>query len=136
MRLPEEPELDDGINIVPMIDVIFSILAFFIVSSLYLIRSEGLPVNLPSATTTESVKKEQINVTIESDGDIFLNREPIQVEALPSALRALVQKGDEALVVINADTEIEHGRVVEVMDQLRQVEGVNLAIAAKKIEQK
>lgn len=133
MRLPEEPDLDEGINILPMIDIIFSILAFLIISTLYLTRSEGLPVNLPSASTAQSVKKEQINVTIESDGDIFLNRESIAMEGLPSALKALVQSEGETLVIINADDQVEHGLVVEVMDHLRQVEGVKLAIAAKKV---
>jgi len=51
MRLPDEPELPTQINIVPMIDVIFAILTFFIISTLYLTRSQGLPVNLPSAKT-------------------------------------------------------------------------------------
>lgn len=54
MRLPDEFEAQGEINIIPMIDVIFSILAFFIISSLYLSRSDGLSVNLPSAQTTES----------------------------------------------------------------------------------
>jgi len=47
MRLPDEPEIPTAINIVPMIDVIFAILAFFIMSTLFLTRSEGLSVNLP-----------------------------------------------------------------------------------------
>ena len=53
MRLPDEPELPAQINIVPMIDVIFAILTFFIMSTLYLHRSEGLPVNLPQAATAK-----------------------------------------------------------------------------------
>lgn len=54
MRLPEEPDLPPQINIVPMIDVIFAILTFFILSSLFLTRLEGIPVNLPKAGTAEN----------------------------------------------------------------------------------
>ncbi len=54
MRLPDEPDMPSQINIVPMIDVIFAILTFFIMSTLYLTRSEGLPVNLPTASSARS----------------------------------------------------------------------------------
>lgn len=74
MRIPDEQDVQGEINIVPMIDAIFSILAFFIISSISLIRSEGLPVNLPSAKTTESQKVAQINVTIQPDGKVFFKQ--------------------------------------------------------------
>lgn len=130
MRIPDEPDLNEGINILPMIDIIFSILAFFVISTLYLTRDQGLPVNLPSASTVETVTQEQIKVTIDSDGEIFLNQDSIKLEDLPSVLKTLVENQGQTLVIINADEKVEHGRVVEVMDYLRQVEGVKLAIAA------
>ena len=132
MRLPDEPETPFEINIVPMIDVIFSILAFFIISTLYLTRSEGLPVDLPSAQTAQVEQSVQINVTIEPDGDLFLDRQSIRLEQLKGAVGALIEPNSESLVIINADEKVEHGQVVSVMDRLRQVEGAKLAIAAKK----
>ena len=132
MRLPDEPETPFEINIVPMIDVIFSILAFFIISTLYLTRSEGLPVDLPSAQTAQVEQTVQINVTIEPDGELFLDRQAIELEQLQGAVGALIAPNSESLVIINADETVEHGRVVSVMDRLRQVEGAKLAIAAKK----
>ena len=132
MRLPDEPETPFEINIVPMIDVIFSILAFFIISTLYLTRSEGLPVDLPSAQTAQVEQSVQINVTIEPDGDLFLDRQAIELEQLKGAVGALIEPNSESLVIINADEKVEHGQVVSVMDRLRQVEGAKLAIAAKK----
>lgn len=132
MRITDEPDLAAEINIVPMIDVIFSILAFFIISTLFLSKTEGLPVNLPSASTAEVKDTAQINVTIEADGDIFLNRQPIKLESLKQATTAEIGKKKEGLVIINADEKVEHGQVVEVMDILRQVEGAKLAIAATK----
>lgn len=132
MRLPDEPEAPFEVNIVPMIDTIFSILAFFIISTLFLTRSEGLPVNLPSAQTAEAKTSEQINVTIEPDGDIFLNRQAIQLDRLQASVSTLIKPNTESLVIINADKKVEHGRVVSVMDRLRQVKGAKLAIAATK----
>jgi biopolymer transport protein ExbD len=132
MRIPDEPDLQGEINIIPMIDVIFSILAFFIISSLYLTRSEGLPVNLPSAQTAEVKQTSQINITVEQDGDIFLDRQPIGLDSLIQSVDAKIPENETVLVVINADEAVSHGIVVQVMDRLRQVDGATLAIAAKK----
>jgi biopolymer transport protein ExbD len=132
MRLPEEPEIPAQINIVSMIDVIFSILAFFLVSSVYLTRSEGLDVNLPKASTATVQKTEQINVTIQADGAIALNRQPVQLDNLQTSVQQLVKPEVSSMVVLNADEKVNHGRVVAVMDRLRQIEGVQLAIAAQR----
>ena len=132
MRLPDESEKSMGINITPMIDVIFSILAYFIVSSLSLTRSEGLPVNLPQASTAKVQKTEQINVSILPDGAIALNRQPIALEKLESEVKGKIAPNTESLVILNADKAVDHGRVVEVMDKLRQVKGAKLAIATSK----
>ncbi len=130
MRPPIESEDNFEINILPMIDVIFCILAFFIISSLFLTRSQGLPVDLPSAQTSEPQQKVQINITIEADGDMFIDRQPIQLEQLQEKLTELVKPESESLVIINADEKVEHGKVVKVMDRLRQVPGAKMAIAA------
>jgi biopolymer transport protein ExbD len=132
MRLPDEVDKPGEINIVPMIDVIFSILAFFIISTLYLTRSEGLPVNLPSASTAKSQPSIKITVTIQPDGVLALNRKPIQLEALEDSVRSLVETNSESLVIVNADEKVDHGQVVSVMDRLRRVKGAKLAIATQR----
>ncbi len=133
MNLPDDSETPFEINIVPMVDVIFSILAFFIISSLYLTRSQGLPVNLPRATTAETQLPDSITVTINVNGEIFVNRQPIGVSELEERVRSQIGSGSnsQGLVIINADERVTHGRVVRVMDRLRQVEGVRLAIATQ-----
>lgn len=132
MRLPQEPEPPYQINIVPMIDVIFAILTFFILASLSLSRSEGLPVNLPGATTSQSQPQSQTVVTIDRSGNLALNRQPIDLEALEAQIRVLAAKGQQPFVVINADQSVTHGRVVAVMDRLRKIEGVRMAIATQR----
>ncbi|MEQ9670279.1 ExbD/TolR family protein [Coleofasciculus sp. G2-EDA-02] len=132
MRLPDDSETPFQINIVPMIDAIFAILAFFIISTLYLTRSEGLPVNLPTATTAESQLQDRIiTITIQENSAIFINREPIELSQLEAGIESLVTANSQVLVIINADENVPHGRVVSVMDRLRLVEGIRLAIATQ-----
>lgn len=131
MRLPDEPDLPPQINIVPMIDVIFAILTFFIMSSLYLVRSQGLPVNLPGAITAQQQPQTQIVVTVDRQGQLALNLKPVQLENLKAQVQSLIRPGNTPLVVINADRDVTHGRVVTVMDQLRSIQGIRMAIAAQ-----
>lgn len=132
MRLPDEPDTPLQINIVPMIDVIFAILAFFIVATLFLTRSEGLPVNLPKAQTAQVQQKTRITVSVDPQGEISLNRQSVPLDSLVPEIQNLMQPNQEALVIVNADEQVNHGLVVQVMDQIRQIEGAKLAIAAKK----
>ncbi|MEM8676933.1 MAG: biopolymer transporter ExbD [Cyanobacteria bacterium P01_G01_bin.67] len=131
MRPINEAEDTFEINILPMIDVIFSILAFFIISTLFLTRSLGLPVDLPSAQTAEPEQSVQLNITIEPDGKLFLERQPIELDELKGALTKKIKPDSESVVIINADQKVEHGTVVKVMDRLRQVPGARMAIAAE-----
>ena len=129
MRLPDEPDLPFQINIVPMIDVIFAILTFFMMSSLFLTRSTGVPVNLPKATTAQAQNSGRFTVTVNARGQIQLNNQTVSLSELKPRLQALV--GTQPVqVIINADERVSHGQVVAVMDQLRQVTGVRLAIRA------
>jgi len=133
MRLQDEPDIPAQINIVPMIDVIFAILTFFIMSTLFLTRSEGLPVNLPKAATAKQQQvPAKITITLDEQGAVSLNRQPILVDSLAQQLRNLVGTNQEVLVIINADERVGHGKVVAVMDQVRQVQGAKLAIATQK----
>ncbi|MEH2085221.1 ExbD/TolR family protein [Nostoc sp.] len=133
MRLPDEPELPLQINIVPMIDVIFAILTFFIMSTLFLTRSEGLPVNLPKAATAKQQQvPTKITITVDEKEQVSLNRKPIAVDDLTAQVRSLVGSNPEVLVIINADEKVDYGRVVAVMDRVRQVPGAKLAIATQR----
>lgn len=133
MRLPSDPEPSPQINIVPMIDVIFAILTFFIMSSLFLTRSAGLPVNLPGAATSEAQSRSQLVVTIDAQGGLALDREPMDLDALGLRVQETIAASpNPPTVVINADQAVSHGAVVAVMDRLRQIPGVRLAIATQR----
>lgn len=132
MRLPDESDVPAQINIVPMIDVIFAILTFFIMSTLYLTRTDGLPVNLPIAATGQTQRPAQATVTIDPQGRLSLNRQAITLDDLEGAVRQQVKPGQELVVVLNADKVVPHGQVIEVMDRLRRVKEAKLAIATQK----
>ncbi|MBC7822855.1 MAG: biopolymer transporter ExbD [Candidatus Parcubacteria bacterium] len=132
MRAPQEPESPLEMNIVPMMDVVFSILTFFIMSTLFLTRSEGLPVNLPQAATAKQQQQTRIAVTIKPDGQLALNKQPIQVSQLETGVRSLIQANQSSIVVINADEKVEHRYVIAAMDQIRKIQGVKMAIATKR----
>lgn len=128
----DEPDIPAQINIVPMIDVIFAILTFFIMSSLSLTRSEGLPVNLPQASTGQLQQQNlKALVTVKASGELFVNRDRVPLEQLTNQVSQL--RGDQAeiIVIVNADESVDHGQVVEVMDELRKVRGAKLAIATE-----
>lgn len=132
MRPLDEPEAPFQINIVPMIDVVFALLTFFIMSTLFLTRSEGLPVNLPSSTTAKIERPARVTVTIDKAGNLLINREPIQLQMLEDAVRKKQQPNQSLTVVLNIDEAVTHGQVVAVMDKVRQIPNTKLAIATKK----
>ena len=132
MRLADEPDIPPQINIVPMIDVVFAILTFFIISSLFLSRSESLPVNLPQAATAQSSPPAKVTITVDPQGKIALNRQPISLNQLEASIRENMEPNKDLMVILNADEAVNHGHVVKVMDQIRRIKGIKFAIAAKK----
>ena len=131
MQLPPDEESRLTINIVPMIDVVFAVLAFFILSTLYLTRTEGLPVNLPTATTAVSQDEATLTLTIVADGSLFLGDRAVTLEALADEVQALIAPGQSAMVTVRADTATPHGQVVTAMDRIRNLDGVRLGIATQ-----
>ncbi|MEH2146368.1 ExbD/TolR family protein [Nostoc sp.] len=128
-----EPDLAPFINVVPLIDVMFALLTFFIMSTLFLTRSEGLPVNLPKAATAKEQQiPTKVTITVDEKGQVSLNRDPIAVNDLAARVRTLVGSNPDTLVIINADKKVLHGEIVGIMDQVRQVKGARLAIATQK----
>ncbi|APB33808.1 Biopolymer transport protein [Gloeomargarita lithophora Alchichica-D10] len=132
MRLNEENEAPAQINIVPMIDVIFAILVYFIVSTLSLTRLESLPVNLPGASTAQVQDAPPVTVSLTREGTVAINQKTVPVGEVQNQVRALVPTGQNTVVVINADREANYGQVVAIMDQLRQIPGVRIAVATKR----
>ena len=117
------------IEIIPMIDVVFFLLVFFMMTSLAMTIYQGLPVSLPEAASGQRAAAEIANITVSRDGQTYLNREPVALSALPDRLRPLLAAHRDLAVVINADREVAHARVVDVLDGLRGSGVTRIAIA-------
>ena len=121
------------IDILPMIDIIFSILAFLIISSLYLTRVETVSVELPKASNSIKQNKKFINISIDKSGNLFINKKSIKFQDLKYNVVNLVDESKN-LVVLNADKNISHGYVISVLDVLRSIDGLKLAISTISID--
>jgi len=135
MKFIEENESNlegEGINIVPMIDVIFAILTFFIISSLDLIRITNIPVNLPKASTSTLVKDKPIVLTIDRENNIFLEKKPIDSKILVDQIKNIISDYSTDILIISADKEVTHGKVVEVIDQVRSIDNLRIGMSTDK----
>ena len=128
------------IEIIPMVDVMFLLLVFYILSSLALTTQRGIPVQLPQAGSGQSAggPSQEVVVTITPTGDFYLNKERVEPTHLGESLVALgatrpggmedIRRGN---LVLNADLAVQHRLVVQAMDQLRAVGVENFAIATE-----
>jgi biopolymer transport protein ExbD len=117
------------IEIIPMIDTIFFLLVFFMMASLSMAVHHGMPVNLPQAATGVNAVTDAVSVSVDRDGRTFLEREPVPLAGLGERVRSLEQPG--RAVIINADAEVTHRHVVDVLDALRTAGVSRIAIAVK-----
>ena len=132
LYLKEDIHSENQINILPMIDIIFAILSFLIVSTLYLSKVDTIPVELPKASSSVSQDKKFITISIDKVGNLFLNKKKILLEDLKTSIFNLIND-DSKVVVLNADRKVSHGIVVKVLDSLRSIEGLKIAISTKSI---
>lgn len=116
--LSQQQQDDAEINMTPMLDVVFIMLIFFIVSTSF-VREAGIDVNRPSAESSESQSKTAVLVAISSENEIWVDRKPVDVRMVRPAIERLKSEQSEINVVIQADERATTGQLVKVIDQLR-----------------
>jgi biopolymer transport protein ExbD len=131
MRIARKASEKARIEIIPMIDVIFFLLVFFMISTLSMTINRGLPVNLPTAATSQKDVRDNVSLTVMQDGKIFLNKEPVTLQDMGPRVKAALAADPRLAVVINADGQVLHSTVVDILDELRQAGVAGLAIAVK-----
>lgn len=119
------------IEIIPMIDTIFFLLVFFMISTLSMAHYRGLAVNLPKAASGKQPPTDSVSITLSKEGRVFFNKQEVESELLSNLLRENLAKNPDLLVILNADHGALHGQVVEVMDKVRQAGVAKLSIAVK-----
>ena len=132
MYFKEKDETEYSINILPMIDIIFAILSFFIISSLYLTKIDTIKVNLPkSSTAVREHNKPQI-ITIDNNENIYFNSREISLTNMSSIIRTNIENLEEPIVILRADTSVKHGFIVNLLDELRKIENLKVGISTEK----
>ncbi|HEY7495288.1 MAG TPA: biopolymer transporter ExbD, partial [Candidatus Tectomicrobia bacterium] len=126
-RTPEKARIE----VIPMIDIIFFLLVFFMISTLSMTINRGLPVNLPRAASSQKALRESFNLTVTKDGEIFLNKELVTLSEITPKVKAGLEKDPGLLAIISADEHVIHGTIVDLMDQIRLAGVSRLAIAVK-----
>lgn len=122
------------INVTSLIDVVFLLLLFFVVTSTFLERP-GLDLSLPAASPTEVARRDEVTVELDADGATWLDGARLEATDLEGAIvEALAAAGTER-VVLEADERVPHGRVVEAMDAARRAGATGLVVATRPREE-
>ena len=122
---------DPQINILPMIDIIFVILSFFIVSSLYLVKLESIPLNLPNAETSKNELNDPMIVSLDVEGNIYINKNISTRESFENDISKLIVNEDKKLILIRADKDIKYGEVVYLLDIIRKFKNLKIAVSTE-----
>lgn len=131
MRFSTARRPDPLVDITPMIDIVFQLVLFFMVSTTFK-TSSGIQVDLPRSSQEVVVaEQDDLQILMTLDGTTYLNDTEVTTEALKRSLEEVATADINRLVVIKADTGVEHGRVVEVMDLARGLGLTRLAIATE-----
>lgn len=120
---------DTGIDMTPMLDIVFIMLIFFIVTTSF-VKESGIDVNRPSAATTEKKERASILIGISEVGDIWIQKRKVDVRSVRANVERLKAESPEGGVVIQADKAAKSGLLVQVMDQVRLAGVANVSIAA------
>lgn len=123
-------ESEVGINITPLIDVVFILLIFFAVTTSF-ITTSSIKVDLPKAKGDAVEQKKNIRIAVDYSGKLYVDGLPINDKELSNKLSELKQVNPEALIVIEADEKALHGKVIFVMDTARESDFTRFAIATE-----
>ncbi len=119
------------IEMLPLIDIVFLLLVFFIYAMLSMAVHRGLPVILPTSSTAKIDKQLILSVTIRADGRIFLNEDPISLRDLSEALRREAKKRRETGVLLFADKTLPYQKLFRVLDEIRMAGLTRISLQAE-----
>ncbi len=124
-------EAISDINVVPLVDIILVVLIIFMVTA-PLIMKPSISVNLPKASSGDASQKTQLTITLTGDGKLFLNNNEVDLNIVLVTAQEEVAKNPEIQAIISADKDVPHGKVVTVMDTVKQAGVKKFAISIEK----
>ena len=116
--------------IIPMIDIMFFLLVFFIMSTLYMVNVKTVDVNLPKAQSAQTQLNVTYLITVRKDGSLWLEDQPIDADTLVQQARMESQKNPRFAVVVRADGDMNYSGVMELLDRFRQAGITRFGLAA------
>ena len=122
------------IEMIPLIDIVFLLLIFFIYAMLSMVAHHGFKVDLPQATTAEIDKEDYASITVDKDNRILLNKEEVLLENLSEEIKTEIKEGVK--IFINGDKEADLGVVINVLDTLRRDNIKEVYFETEPVEQK
>ena len=120
---------DAEVNMTPMLDIVFIMLIFFIVSTSF-VRESGIDVDRPIAKTSETQTKTAVMIGLSADEEIWLDRKPIDIRMVRPSLERTNHEQTEISAVVQADKDSSTGELVKLLDQLR-LAGVPYTVSTK-----
>ena len=130
MRFRRPGQLRINIDIAPLVDVIFLLVIFFAVSTTFL-ESSGLKLQLPESSATTEREVKEIAVFVGADGEVVFEDEALTHEQLGSRLQEVLEDSERKVVVLRADTGTPHGKVVTVIDLIKDAGAEALTVATR-----
>ena len=121
---------DSGLDLTPMMDIVFIMLIFFIVTTSF-VKETGVDINRPNAETAERDEKGNILVAITQNNEIWIDKRRVDLKAVRANIERLKIEYPEGSVIIQADKESRSGLLVEAMDQIRLAGVLEISIAAE-----
>lgn len=111
------------IEIIPLIDIVFFLLATFVMVSLSMVKNQGIPVNLPKASTgtRQAQSGEYTAITVTSKGEIYFNRVKIKMSQVPAYLRDLKSRQPDPVILLNGDDKAALGQAIRILDEARKL---------------
>ena len=122
---------DTELDMTPMLDIVFIMLIFFIVTTSF-VKESGVTVNTPQAATTSKQEKANIFIAITAEGEVWIDRRPVDPRSVRAIVARLHADNPEGSVIIQSDAASATGTLVDVMDQVRLAGVEGIAIAADK----
>ena len=119
LRNYRETKLPD-LNIIPMIDIMFFLLVFFMLSTMYMVEQKTIPVNLPQATSAAIDNKTNFTVTLKDDGSIYLEDQQTDIQTLLMQATKEQKNNPSFAIIIRADKDINYDKVVSFIDTLKK----------------
>ena len=131
MRLSVRPRRRARIELVPLIDTVFLLLVFFIYAMLTMTVHRSVKVDLPKAGNPEPQLKEHVVITINEQGALFVNREPVEEKNLVEAVEAALGVSRYRIVVIDGDRKAALGQGVRILERLSHIDDVRVAFSVE-----